>query len=154
MIRGSNSEKNIKVLLDNYQARELFVRPFSLSYNKMCAYAKIVDGNIAFLFDKERLNIIINNNVELKFEYKKDKEIFKIEYERYLDGSRWYKPDYINPNLEGIPIPKKSVLRNVIEGYLVEIEFDGHVKIIEDQKIVNKNSIADYWKIVSSKNLK
>jgi hypothetical protein len=142
---------NLNIALNQYTAEKIIISPFSLSYNKLSVHSFIEKNNLEFVVNDNFLNLIINDTTQINLENKDYLCGFKVEYERFLDdGSKWYKPDYFHPNTDGLPEPKTTKFRNVIDGYLIEIYFKGWVKIKEIDKKPNQ-SPADpslRWQVI------
>ncbi len=148
MLLKEEDKSNISIALNHYTAIDLLIRPFSLSYNKMSIFSEIIDNKLNFQLTEDDLNLTLNEVVKFHFDNEDYPTGFKIEYERYLDETRWYKPEYLHPNLEGLPEPKFSKLRNVIDGYLIEISFEGRVKIAEIEPHSDKHVTNNYWRLI------
>ena len=69
-----------------------------------------------------------------------------MEY-RSNEHSRVYPYDFY-PNNPEMPNVERSVFRNIIDGLLIEIAFNGQIKLEYDDLPLNfENLITNYWKV-------
>lgn len=128
--------------LDNYQATRFNISPFSLGHETLLINENLENRKLSFLKERE-LTFFVNNTEIIKFPLRKYSGGFKLEY-RDKRGMRIY-PYYPDPNDPNMPLLTTSVFRHVLDDLLLEIDFEGKIKLkLEEVNRINQ----DYWKVV------
>jgi len=125
--------ENLRFCLDNYKANYLYIRLKGASGGDVKVNEKLGDKKLDFKKDKSGLYMLVDSNDVFHFPLKSYDKGFTLAYERFeikdnIERKIIYPindvPD--NPNL---PNPKNSVLMNVLDNHLLEIAFDGKIRI-------------------------
>ncbi len=133
--------KNLQMALDNYKATRFHISPFSLGHEKTLITESLENKNLSFV--RERGVTFFINNIEIiKLPLKNYSGGFKLEYRDEKD--RRIYPYYTDPNDSEMPSPASSLFRHVLDDLLLEIYFEGKIKLeLEEINRINQ----DYWKI-------
>jgi len=144
-MRKEEDSKNLKRAIERYKPLTFYVRPFSLSNKKekIKINQKLNEG---FHFTLNDGLLFAGSTNILYLPLKDYKYGFKLEYQN-KNGARIF-PHHFYPNDPEMPKVNRSVLRNVIDDLLIEISFEGKIKLEFDDDIKNfGNLITNYWKI-------
>ncbi|MCA9487880.1 MAG: hypothetical protein KC516_02875 [Nanoarchaeota archaeon] len=125
--------ENLNYVLENYAAEFIVISPFSLG-NRKGLVSKNLSGKSLEMQIKDEMIFFVDKKPIIKID--KNKHYingFKIEY-RDEKLMRIY-PYYDDPNEPILNfIVKKTTLRNGIDDWLIEITFDGKIKLFDDGK--------------------
>lgn len=133
--------KNLRLCLDNYKPTYLFIRdcggirengkydPCGMTKVREDLENKILD----FRKDNSGLRILIDSNKVFHFSLESYYDGFSLAYERIEpteDGiGRMIFSHGIDPYDSKLPEPRKSILRNILDDHLIEIDFKGRIKL-------------------------
>lgn len=136
--------KNLKTALGNYTATSFHISSFSLGHETLLINKNLKNKMLSF--KKENGLIFFVNDIEIiRLPLKNYFGGFKLEY-RDKEDRRIY-PYYTNPNDPDMPIPATSVFRHVLDDLLLEIDFEGKIRLeLEEINKINQ----DYWRVVKS----
>jgi len=133
--------ENLQTALENYKATRFSISPFSLGHEKLLINEDLRNRKLSFVREKE-LTFFINNLEIISFPLRKYSGGFKLEY-RDEKGRRIY-PYYHHPDDLNMPLPAISSFRHVLDDLLLEIDFEGKIKLeLEEINKINQ----DYWKL-------
>lgn len=134
--------ENLNLAIENYKPIRFHISPFSLGNETLVINQNLNNKQLSFSVEKE-LTIFVDNNKIHTFSLKKYLGGFKLEY-RDEKGKRIY-PYYQNPNDPYMPLPAISSFRHVLDDLLLEIDFEGKIKLELEE--IDKSG-QDYWKVV------
>ncbi|MCR4327485.1 MAG: hypothetical protein NUV46_02800 [Nanoarchaeota archaeon] len=146
LMRKEKDFENLKNSIDLYDSLLFHVSPSGrFSKNKEIVINESLEGKkldfyfdngIIFLSDKKIIYLpLVSYDSGFKMEYRTDKNM------------RIY-PYNLHPNDPDMPEVKRSVLRNVIDGLLIEISFKGKIILEYDDHPKNlKNLMTNFWKV-------
>lgn len=128
--------RNLRLCLDNYSADFLHIGPTCSSPNGPRVNENLEGRTLDFKKDESGLRLFIDSREVFYFPLEDYQKGFSLEYERYEsaeDGtSRMIIPSSgpeNNPYDPSLPEPRRSILRIVLDGRLLEIFFKGKVNI-------------------------
>lgn len=123
--------KNLRLCLDNYPAVFLYIRLIGSRGGTVKVNENLKGRMLDFRKDKTGLYILIDSNEVFYFPLKDYQKGFSLAYERLFDDGRMYIPGGIpdSPYDSSLPEPKRSFLRTVLDGHLMEIFFEGRINI-------------------------
>ena len=141
LMKKEKDFENLQLAIKNYKATCFHISPFSLGNKKTIITENLENKKLSFQ-KKEGLIFYIDNLEIIRFPLKNYFGGFKLEYRDEKD-MRIY-PYYSNPDDQNMPLPTTSVFRHVIDDLLLEIKFQGKIKLeLEEIDRINQ----DYWKI-------
>jgi hypothetical protein len=142
LMKKERDLENLQTALNNYNATRFHISPFSLGHETLLINENLENKILSFKKEKG-VTFFINNIEIIRFPLKNYSGGFKLEY-RDKRGMRIY-PYYQNPNDPNMPTPATSVFRHVLDDLLLEIDFQGKIRLeLEEINRINQ----DYWKIV------
>lgn len=126
--------KNLRLCLDNYPADFLYIRLVGSMGGTVKINENLQGRTLDFRKEKSGLYMLIDSNEMFHFPLKDYEKGFSLAYERIEptdDGigrivMLSHGVDPYDPNL---PEPKRSFLRTVLDGHLMEIFFEGRVNL-------------------------
>lgn len=143
-MRKEKDFENLQLALKKYKATHFFVRPFSLG-NKTTHISESLKNRELNFKTKKGLTFLIDKKEILELSLKDYHKGFTIEYQNKNGMETWEKA--YHPMDPGLPIPKKSVLRTILDDLLIEIEFEGKIKL-KEEGYYGTHITQDYWKII------
>lgn len=142
LMKKERDFENLQRALDNYKAIRFHIRPFSLGHETLVINKNLENKILSFL-NNEGLTFFVDNIEIIKLPLKNYSGGFKLEYRDKKD-MRIY-PYYTDPNDHNMPIPATSLFRHVLDDLLLEIDFEGKIRLeLEEINKINQ----DYWKVV------
>jgi hypothetical protein len=136
--------KNLQTAINNYTPSYFLARPFSLGNETKYILKNL--KNKTFTFEtKNGLSFLINKKEILSLPLKDYHKGFSLEYHNSNGFQTWQ--EYYHPMDPGLPMPKESMLRSVLDDLLIEISFTGKIKLKEDGYF-GTHMTEHYWKII------
>jgi len=134
--------KNLRICLDNYEARGLYIRDCGgvnpdgsfRAYGKAKASLDLGGRKLDFRKSKKGLYILVNDKEVFHFSLEDVDKGFSLAYERIKklsDGSerKIILRTGMDPYDPALPEPHSSVLRTVLDDHLMEISFEGRIDL-------------------------
>ena len=118
--------ENLRFCLDNYDAYWFYVRQKGASGGEVQINQDLTDKTLDFKKNKKGLTFFIDSAKVFNFSLKNYQKGFILEYE---------------------DAPESSVLRSVLDNYLLEIAFKGKIKI-KFHSWRDKGAGWKYWNVV------
>jgi hypothetical protein len=146
MMRKEKDFEHLQLTLDNYKLMNLFIRPcFTGDHTKEIINLELKNENFKFIKKKD-LTILINEKPIIIFPLKWYRRGFSVEYLNEKRIPAWN--EYYHPMDLDLPKVSSTLLRNDLDGLLIEIEFQGKIKLKEDGHY-GTHINNQYWKIIS-----
>ena len=142
--------ENLRYCLDNYTAEFLFIS-LKGSYGGMTKYRKeISKNNLDFEKKASSLKMYVDDIKVFTFPLKNYDKGFNIEYERRDKNGRSINIQDIldDPDRTDLPKVNKSIFKIVLDKYLMEIDFQGKIKL-EKHSWYDK-PYTHYWTVKKS----
>lgn len=126
--------ENLRFCIDNYPADFLYIRLTGSRGGEVKVNKKLKDKVLDFEKNENGLYILINKKEVFHFPLQDYQKGFSLAYERIEPtddgiGRRIILSTGIDPDDKKLPEPESSFLRNVLDGHLIEIFFEGKINI-------------------------
>lgn len=126
--------ENLRLCLDNYTANFLYIRLVGSTGGTVKVNENLGGKTLDFRKEKSGLYMLVDSNDVFHFPLKDYQEGFSLAYERIkptADGvGRMVMLSHgVDPYDPSLPEPKRSFLRTVLDGHLMEIFFRGRVNL-------------------------
>ena len=126
--------ENLRLCLDNYPTDFLYIRLVGSMGGTVKVNKNLKNRKLDFKKDKSGLHILVDSGKVFHFPLKDYQKGFSLAYERIEPtedgiGKMVILSHGIDPYDPDLPEPKRSVLRIVLDHYLMEIFFEGRVNL-------------------------
>lgn len=142
--------ENLRYCLDNYTTTQLYIREIGSVGGKVKINEKLENNSLDFTKDRSGLHIIIDTNERFTFPVEDYHKGFALAYERIKIKESGIEElislsNTTDPNDPDLPQPRRSTLRIVLDNHLMEIDFNGKVKLKDHPWLVKPT--WKYWTI-------
>lgn len=126
--------KNLRLCLNNYKAEQLYIRLVGSRGGTVKVNENLEGKTLDFRKDKSGLYMIVDSREVFHFPLKDYQKGFAVAYERIEPtengiGRMVCLSTGIDPYDSSLPEPRRSFLRNVLDGHLLEIFFEGRIHL-------------------------
>ena len=126
--------ENLRLCIDNYSPMFLYIRLVGSMGGKVKVNKELKDRMFDFRKDKSGLYMLINSEEVFHFPLKDYQKGFCLAYERIEPtengiGRMVMLSHGVDPYDPNLPEPRKSILRTVLDAHLMEISFEGRIKL-------------------------
>lgn len=144
LLRKEKDFDNLKFALENYELMSLFIRP-CLTGDHTKEAINLILKNEEFEFVKKKdLTFLVNEKPIINFPLREYRDGFMIEYLNEKMIPAW--TEIYHPMDPGLPKVHSTLLRNGLDGLLVEIQFKGKIGL-EFDGYFGTHIDDGYWKL-------